>query len=296
MTSVAAPGSVRLLTEADRSAIEGVLSLDPISNVFVASRIDSHGVSQQVGAYGAQLWGFYLPAGGRFWRRTWPLRSICFAGANLIPINASTDAIEAFAFKARVAGRMCSSLVGDAPQVLQLWARLERYWGTPREVRPDQPVLATRNLPRVAADTRVRLAHAQDFDALLPACVAMYTEEVGTSPLEWDGGRAFRARVRELIDAGHMYVLLDRSGQTVEFKAEVGAMGHGACQIQGVWVRPELRGHGVGTAAMAAVTADVLTRVAPVASLYVNAYNDAARVVYERCGFTQHATFATVLF
>jgi predicted GNAT family acetyltransferase len=35
--------------------------------------------------------------------------------------------------------------------------------------------------------------------------------------------------------------------------------------------------------------------VAPTVSLYVNDYNEAARRVYQRCGFRQMGTFATVL-
>jgi len=66
--------------------------------------------------------------------------------------------------------------------------------------------------------------------------------------------------------------------------------------VQGVWVAPELRGHGLGFAGMAAVVALVRRDLAPVVSLYVNDYNLAARRVYERVGFRQTASFATVMF
>jgi predicted GNAT family acetyltransferase len=36
--------------------------------------------------------------------------------------------------------------------------------------------------------------------------------------------------------------------------------------------------------------------IAPVVSLYVNDYNHAARAAYERVGFRQVGTFASVLF
>jgi len=41
---------------------------------------------------------------------------------------------------------------------------------------------------------------------------------------------------------------------------------------------------------------DVLHRYAPTVSLYVNAFNEPARRVYERLGFRRVGTFATVLF
>ena len=57
------------------------------------------------------------------------------------------------------------------------------------------------------------------------------------------------------------------------FKAEVGAATSAACQIQGVWVAPALRGQGLGTAGTAAVAAAAQRDIAPVVSLYVNAFN-----------------------
>ncbi len=47
---------------------------------------------------------------------------------------------------------------------------------------------------------------------------------------------------------------------------------------------------------MAAVAAAALREVAPTVSLYVNDYNAAARAAYNRVGFREVGTFATVLF
>ena len=80
------------------------------------------------------------------------------------------------------------------------------------------------------------------------------------------------------------------------FKAELAVVTRHTAQVQGVWVAPEWRGRGIATAAMAAVVRDALRRVAPSVSLYVNDYNRPPRRVYERCGFQQVGTFATVLF
>ena len=85
-------------------------------------------------------------------------------------------------------------------------------------------------------------------------------------------------------------------GGEVVFKAELAVVTPHTAQIQGVWVAPEWRGQGMATAAMAAVVRDVLRRVAPTASLYVNDYNVPAQRVYARCGFRPVGAFATVLF
>ena len=78
------------------------------------------------------------------------------------------------------------------------------------------------------------------------------------------------------------------------FKAEIGSQSPAVGQIQGVWVHPEWRGHGVGTAGTAAVSAAVV-QTGRIASLYVNGYNTVARAAYASVGFSEVGNFATVL-
>jgi len=61
-------------------------------------------------------------------------------------------------------------------------------------------------------------------------------------------------------------------------------------------VRPQSRGRGLAAAGVAAVVAEALGNVAPVVSLYVNDFNVPARAAYRRVGFTEVATFMSVLF
>ncbi len=133
-----------------------------------------------------------------------------------------------------------------------------------------------------------------DFDRILPACAAMFEEEVGYSPFL--GGQEFYSRrVAGLIREGHSLVHIDANG-TVVFKAELGAVTRDVTQVQGVWMNPELRGgRGQSSGYMAAVV-NLSRTFAPVTSLYVNDYNAKARATYERVGFEQVGTFATVLF
>jgi len=76
----------------------------------------------------------------------------------------------------------------------------------------------------------------------------------------------------------------------------VGAVTRAACQVQGVWVDPELRGQGLSVHGMAAVVQQCLERLAPAVTLYVNDFNTAARRAYERVGFRDVGTFMSVLF
>src|SRR5437016_1873293 len=152
--------SVRLLDERDRDAVLAICDRDPVTNVFVSSRVRALGLDS--GRLGAQLWG-HTP-GGR-------LESLCYFGANLVPVAA-----------------------------------------TP--------------------------------------------EEVGVSPITGDGGASYRARLEQLIRGGRAFAR--SSGGRVIFKAEIGAVTPQACQVQGVWVRPDRRGQGLAAPGMAAVVAEAL--------------------------------------
>ena len=275
--------AIRLLSDRDRDEALALCDRDPVTNVFVSARIRGSGLDPM--RLGAQIWG-YCEAGR--------LVSLCYSGANLVPVAAVPQAIAAFAERARRQGRRCSSVAGPAEAVGDLWRRLAPFWDRPREIRACQPLLAIAGDPLVAPDPRVRMVHPDEVGILLPASIAMFTEEVGVSPIGPDGGAAYRARVSELVCGGRSFARID--GDTVTFKAEVGAVTPYACQVQGVWVPPDRRGRGHASHGMAAVVAIARHTMAPVVSLYVNDYNAPARAAYQRVGFTQVGTFMSVLF
>ena len=175
-----------------------------------------------------------------------------------------------------------------------MWRALEDAWGPAREVRDDQPVLAIDHDPHIDGDSGVRPVREDELDVLLPACIEMFTEEVGVSPVAGGDGALYRARVRELVLSGRALARIENG--RVLFKAELGSVSSLACQVQGVWVHPALRGQGLSAPGMASVVRYARDRFAPTVSLYVNGYNEPARRAYERVGFARHNTFATVLF
>jgi hypothetical protein len=273
---------VRLLGDTDVAEVDRLLDGEPYSGAQVAERVEAGGLASW--RHEARLFG-YAPAHG--------LDAMCWVGANVVPVRASQPAAVAFADLVAGEPRTCSSIVGSADAVLTMWSRLSGRWGPAREVRACQPLLATGSTAPVRGDPRVRLVRPDEVAMLYPASVAMYTEEVGVAPAG-DGDMSYRDRVLDLVRARRAYARFV-DGQ-VAFKAEVAVVTRHTAQVQGVWVAPEWRGQGLATAGMAAVLEDVLRRVAPTVSLYVNDYNEAARRVYARCGFRQVGTFATVLF
>jgi RimJ/RimL family protein N-acetyltransferase len=274
--------TARILTSWDAPAARRLVAEDPVINVFVGSRLDA-GVLNP-GAPGV-VWG-------------WPANeptALLHSGANLVPVVTDSDPLPAFV-EAAGRRRTCQSIVGPSWFSLPLWRALSERWGKSysqvREVRPRQPVMSIVDAPKVAADPRVRPITPSDFESYFAASVAMYTEEVGADPLA-GGDTSYRNYCRWLVDSGRAFGIIE-DGEVI-FKSDVGAASGPVAQIQGVWLRPSLRGKGLSIPAVAGVTEYVLADY-PTACLYVNDFNTRAIRCYERVGYQQVGEFATVLF
>lgn len=267
------------LSGKDTAHVLRVLDADPVASCMIAARVQDSGLDPR---------SFH----GEMWSRGGPDESLCFYGANLVPLLGSVDDLRSFADRACRGPRMCSSLVGRAELTLPLWEMLEPDWGAPRELRSEQPLLATSTYSVFPPDPLVRLVHADELDVYLSAAVAMFIEEVGVDPQANDGGRGYRRRIASLIAAGRAWARFE-DGQVI-YKAEVGSQSAAVGQIQGVWVHPLYRGQGLGSAGTATVV-DSVVRSGRIASLYVNSFNWPARRAYSRIGLEQVATFTTVL-
>ena len=282
------PAAVRVepLSHHAAAEISAFADEDPIVNAVVGSRLRA-APSLEPRRLGGTLLGA-RDAAGR-------LTGAIFTGGNLLPVGGGPDEWRALAGYLVETGRSCSSVVGRADAVDGLWQVLRRAWDPPRAVRATQPLLL---LDREAAprpgDRRVRAVRPSELDRYVPAAAAMFTEELGVSPYKITGASDYRRRVAGLINAGRAFGILGDDGEVI-FKADVGAVSAWTCQVQGVWVRPDLRGQGIGAAALAEVFRHALT-LAPTVSLYVNDFNTPARRMYARLGMRQVATLSTILF
>jgi predicted GNAT family acetyltransferase len=276
------PGNVRVLNRKDLPAAIRVLSINPIENVMVAARVRAAGLEQS--SLGCPIWGF---------ERDGVLRALCHVGSNMVPVNADAEAVAAWV---EFAGprRPCASIIGPSAVALGMWRQLSDRWGPAwrdvRNVRPHQPLLAISKDPQVAPNPGVRKVTLEHWDAYYEAAVRMYTEEVGVSPVQGNPA-GYRFYIRQLITSGRAFGLFD--GNRVLFKADLGSVSGSVCQVQGVWLEPELRGRGLAAAAMAAVVR-LARKVVPTVSLYVNDYNLPARATYARVGFSEVGEFATI--
>lgn len=224
------------------------------------------------------------------------LEGLCWIGGNIVPSGIPQGAVPALVREIRRRSRWYSSIVGPQEQVRALYAQAGGAFGAPREIRDVQPHLGMNTRPEVEPDPHVHATHLADVEVLIPAAVAMFTEEVGYSPLT--AGSGYTRRVRSLVTEGRSLCRIeDRGdGREVVFKADLGTVGFGLTQIQGVWVNPKYRGQGLAAPAMASVVNYAHQHVAPTVSLYVNDFNVAALATYARVGFVRTGTFSTILY
>lgn len=273
------------LIDADRAELIALLMRDPIVNAVLASRVYALRTFEQR-RFGGALLGVRDGDGG--------LAAVVFAGGNLLPVAGAPDTWATLAGELATRPRPCSSFVGRADAVGAFWRELSATWGPARLVRERQLLLVTdpsdARLPD--GDPRLHVATPAEFGAYLPAAVAMFTEELDASPLIGDG-HEYRARIAGLLGERRALTITDDAG--VLFKADLGAVTPQTCQVQGVWVRPDARGQGVGAAAMAGVLRHGLS-LAPTVSLYVNDFNEAAVRMYARLGMHEVAELSTILF
>lgn len=276
---------VRRLDVADLAAVRRVLDQDPVTNTFVDSKVSTVGMDNL--RLGAELWGY---------EEYGELTALCYVGANVVPVQADLAAARAFGdfARSRVPARRCSSIWGPRDAVRALWERVAPVWGPARAVRDNQPFMVLDSMPAMCPDPCVRPVRPDEFELLYPTSVAFFLEELGVSPEAGGAASFYRSRVSDLLWRHRAFARFE--GGRVAFKAEVGIETRKAFQVQGVWVRPDRRGSGLAAPGVAAVVAAGMRSVAPVATLYVNAFNESARRAYRTVGFEDHSTFMTVLF
>ncbi|WP_062377236.1 GNAT family N-acetyltransferase [Demequina pelophila] len=294
------------LAPLQRRDLAGALALageDPVANVVPLMHLE---IARASGLMPSSMWAVRRRVGLRH-----ELVALAWNGANLCLVAPADDSEESESLRADLAASAVArftrpaAIVGPAQVTLDLWGRVEPWWGPAREVRARQLSMAISGEPVETgpgddaglALEGVRPAVMGDYPVLLPACVHMFIGEVGYDPLR-HGRAAYEERLKFLVRAGRSFVQLGTidGRRQVAFKAEVGAVGGGAAQLQGVWVHPRLRGRGLARAGLAEVVRQARASIAPTVSLYVNDFNPVAIRSYEAVGFERVGTFATVMF
>jgi predicted GNAT family acetyltransferase len=181
-------------------------------------------------------------------------------------------------------------LMGEQDGVQMFW---EFYAGRQAQMRKSCREHLLELRPPVELREEVpglRLATAQDLDAIVPIHAQMACEESGLNPLDIDP-EGFRRRYLRRIQKQRSWVWMD-SGSVV-FKAEIVSQTPHVAYLEGIWVNPDNRSQGEGTNCVLQLSKQLLSRSESVC-LFVNAENTSAIRFYERMGFKDKESFDTI--
>ncbi len=139
--------------------------------------------------------------------------------------------------------------------------------------------------PEEIADPGLRPATQADVDGLADLAVQLHLDDQYGGHPGRSGRRAYRRRMARTVDRGRMWVVGEVGDPLLKIERSVDSERYGV-QLAGIVDRPDVRGHGLGRAAVTAAVRDALRGHPgrPVA-LHVRADNEVALNVYATAGF-----------
>lgn len=266
--------SIRLLAEDDfRDALE-FLQRDPLTNVYLISRL----IEERLIA-AAQI--AVVRHNGAIVLVSALTTNIVLAEDPSVPKPIIDSAIALVADRILTRMLPVRAIISPAHLVETLWLALRSRLDPPTVVRLNQPVYALPERRDYPDLTTARFSTLRDLEQLVPACAAMHKEEVGIDPLERDAG-GYGERIRELVEKKRS-IVLTVNGQLAS-KCEFSAVTATAVQLMGVWTHPSFRRQGLSLQLLRE-TCGHLARRSRTVTLFVNDFNVPAIALYESLGF-----------
>ncbi|HVG29190.1 MAG TPA: GNAT family N-acetyltransferase [Pyrinomonadaceae bacterium] len=192
----------------------------------------------------------------------------------------SEVAIEAFARLARDCP-FAYLIRGEQEAVETFWKYYAQDGDDPRLVCREM-LYELRTPAEARAPVRgLRRATFAELEQVMRVNASMALAECGTNPMERDPV-GFRVRTARRVEQGRVWVWTDEAG--IVFKADVLAETPEAVYLEGVHVRAEERGKGVGLRCMAQLGRELL-RGADAVCLVVNENAQGAQAFYRKSGY-----------
>ena len=219
------------------------------------------------------------------------VEGVALVGHTILFEAFSERAIQAFAALAR---RESSPhlLMGEHNAVERFWSFYSANDESPRLVCPITFLQRNQRFQEQAKVAGLRPATREDLEKVVQAQAAMALEISGVDPLKKDPA-GFRERYLRRIKKKRVWVVIEND--RLIFKTDVIADTPQASYIEGVYVRPDERGKGIGRRCVAALGSILLESTSAI-YLFVENENTRTQSFYLNLGFTPAGQYDLLYF
>ena len=236
------------LTNEDRLDVLAFLSIRPVHTVVMKSFILDNGMESDLNR--GEFYG-YINLDGT-------LEGVALIGHSTL-VEARTDkAMHALAITARRSTTPIHLIMSDGKAAESFWKYFSGNTAKPRLTCTEE--LFELGFPFLVkkCERDVRYATLAELDAVAEAQAEVALLESGVDPMVRDR-EGFLKRVARRIEQGRVFVVVE-NGKLL-FKADVVAQTDDVAYLEGIYVHPEYRGQGIGSACLSEVGLRLLNEV-----------------------------------
>lgn len=264
----------------DLAEVMEFLSIRPVHTVVMSSLIRDNGIESDQNR--GKFFGY---RGNRS-----QLVGVALIGHSTLVEAHTNDALRAFAFAARTSQTPIHLIMSDDDNASEFW---RIYSGGSRQPRLScKELLFETAFPYLVRENAwdIRNAVPTELMEVAEAQAEVAFRESGIDPMVRDRD-GFLARVERRIEQDRVFVVYS-DGKLI-FKADIVAQTDDVSYLEGVWVAPEWRGQGVGSACLAKLNLMLLPQT-PHVCLLSNVEETAAHRSFQKAGFRQTGQCTTI--
>jgi uncharacterized protein len=262
---------VNELTEREREEVLNFLSVRPVHTVVMASFINDNGLQSELNR--GKFFGYRNGEG--------KLEGVALIGHSTLIEARSNDALKAFAHKARTSETPIHLIMSHGTAAEAFWNHYSDGLKAPRLTCVERLFEVSFPFMVRNSEASIRPATMEELIPVAEAQAEVAFMECGVDPMKKDR-EGFLNRVARRIEQGRVFVVFE--GDKLVFKADIIAETDQVIYLEGIYVNPEYRGKGIGSACLSDLTLNLLNRVENVC-LLSNVDFESAHKSYFKAGY-----------
>jgi GNAT superfamily N-acetyltransferase len=273
----------RRLKRGEERGVCDFLNRQPLRNVVMLSAVGDHGLEDR--SHHGSFYGCF---------RQDQLIGVALIGRHVM-LSGGAESVVVFANVARLCHEPELRMVLGEEETVAGFCQIFTQAPCRQAVRQVQPQ-ALYALTQVGGTARkiegLRRAQLAEQEEVVQVHARDWREQIGTDPLAQDPA-GFRQRMRARIERGRVWIVRDESG--IAFKTDIVAESDEAIYLEGIWVRPDLRGFGLGRDILKSLCRQLLRQHYAVC-LFADADNRRVATFYQKVGFQAIGTYCVARF